>query len=231
MDHYDFPRECVSVALNFIDRMVLCCPCTSCQDYQLLSVGSVFLAMKLAGNARVLSVGCMAHHIQGRFTKQQIIDMEYKILSTLDWFVHPPTAVDFLYYYWKELVYAKNSGMVDYQDILDNATFLVEHSVVDSFFAVQKPSVIAMAALSLTVHVKLPKFLDIEAFQLCRSRLHDLAAQNTAAAEEHQRTRSPVSVSAANPGTQALPCDPGCRAATELADSNLQGVNREKEDC
>ncbi|GKY95242.1 hypothetical protein MPSEU_000486800 [Mayamaea pseudoterrestris] len=219
MDHYNFPRECVSVALNYIDRMIISKPCTSCHDYQLLSVGSVFLAMKLSGNARVLPVSCMAHHIEGRFTKQQIIDMEYKILATLEWLVHPPTAIDFLYHYWKGLVvHANDFAAADHQDILDTATFLVEHSVVDSFFSAQKPSIIAMAALSLTIQVQLPSFLDVESFQLCRHRLHELAAQNTAAAEQ-QRTLSPISVTGVSTGPSLLSSNRGQPAAKDLARS------------
>ena len=207
MDHYNFPRECVSVALNFIDRMMTSYICSSCQDYQLIAVGCVFLAMKLAGGARVLSVDCMVQHIQGRFSKQEIVNMEYKILSTLQWLVHPPTALDFLYHYWNVLVLQpKRCGTDDCHDILDSATFLVEHSVIDAFFSAQKPSVIAIAALSLTIQVPIPGFIDPPSFQLCVRRLHDLSAQNIAATEQHQRTRSPVSVSSPSSTTHIPPC-------------------------
>jgi hypothetical protein len=201
MDHYDFPRECVAVALNYIDRMILSCPCCSYQDYQLLSVACVFLAMKMSGSAKVLSVGCIAHHIQQRFSKEQIVDMEFQVLSKLEWLVHPPTALDFLYQYWGSLVVQSSSiSAKDHQDILDTATFFIEHSFVDSFFSVQAPSSIAMAALSLTVQVQLPSFLDYETVQLCRSRLHELVYYNTAATEHH-RTRSPVSVADTPPSS------------------------------
>lgn len=199
MDHYLYPRECVSVALNYMDRMIHTFPCPSCRDYQLLAVGCVFLAMKLSGNTRVLTVGCMAHHIEGRFSKQQIIDMESRVLTGLDWLVHPPTAMDFLGHYWTALVVCSDSfdGHAR-QDIIESATYLIDHCIIDSFFSVQKPSVIAMAALSLIIEVENPSFLNPESFQRCRDRMQHFTRK--AASTPHQpRTDSPVSVSTAAP--------------------------------
>lgn len=142
----------------------------------------------------MLPVRCIAHHSQV-FTKESIIEQEYNILCTLQWHVHPPTAVDFLYHYWNALLAdADEFPVEDRQDILDTATFLIEHSYVDAFFSLQRPSIIAMAALSLTIQVQVPAFLDAETVFVCRRRLHELALHNTAAAQQQQRTRSPISI-------------------------------------
>jgi hypothetical protein len=198
MDFYDFPREAVAAAMNFIDRMVDVRPSTSSQDYQLLAVACVFLAIKLSVDPRCLSVGCLARHVEGRFTDQQILDMEFRVLSTLRWFVHPPTAADFLYQYWSFLVvHSKQYDADDHYNILDAATFAMEQTFVDSFYCDHKPSVIAMAALSMAIQLELPPFLSLDEFNCCRARMMELATKNSNDKDhrkEGNRTPSPVSI-------------------------------------
>jgi len=165
MDHFDFPREAVSTAMFYIDRMVLLSeePITKA-EFQLLAVSAVYLATKLTHQAASTSVLTIRHVKQiakNLFTTDRIAGMEMDILEGLHWYVHPPTAAQFLDLFLELYsadddsgtggCFAAGSGMSSSRrrQIHENATFWTEHAVLDVYFVRNRhcPSEIAMAAL------------------------------------------------------------------------------------
>jgi hypothetical protein len=103
VDHFNFDREVVSFALNYLDRTVAIKVHSSQEslgkrDYQLLAVTSLYLAIKLHGEIddidsprRKLRIGAFTELSRGFFQEDVIEKTERDILSALKWRVNPPT--------------------------------------------------------------------------------------------------------------------------------------------
>jgi Cyclin, C-terminal domain len=143
----------------------------------------------------------------------------------LNWQVHPPTA----YCFGKHMLYLLPCSAVSMDDrhaILELARFLTELSVIDYFFVIHKPSVVALAAILnamediSTANLAIPTFCneikkstpldpsDSDVFDCC-TRLRLLYAQGgyahacTERTEFRSETVSPVCVSYGCQPTQA----------------------------
>jgi hypothetical protein len=152
----------------------------------------------------------------------------------LAWKVHPPTAYCFSKHSLFLLPYTSVS-MDTRHDILELSRFLVELSVIDYFFVMHRPSVVALASLlnamdnvrgvsetaRLDFERELQRFpgLDFKRQEVeeCRARLRLLYAQGgysrpeVAGAETRNETVSPVCVSY---GLQQNPAQQHTRASS-----------------
>ena len=93
----------------------------------------IFLAAKVA------SIECF-------FVTFCYLIFSFSIGRSLSWHMHPPNALCFAKHLLFLLPY-KSIGMDTRHDILELARFLTELSVIDYFFVVYRPSVVAVAAL------------------------------------------------------------------------------------
>ena len=109
IDYFDFEREAVAIALNFVDRFMAFNHRTNVnitmnkRDYQLLTVTALFLAIKIHGvpsdhrNAGVkLTLRVFVELSQHRFTGSDIERMELTLLDKLKWKLNPPLPVNFI---------------------------------------------------------------------------------------------------------------------------------------
>lgn len=196
-DYYLIPREAVAMAMNYVDRMVIVLRDVHeeshhaiIENYHFLALSCLFLACKLVHKTphnTFINIAQMSRLSKGAFTPQDIMNMESKILSDLHWFVHPPTAVQFLMYYMEALRLDDSSFA---EQLHDQSFFLVEQAVLDYFFIDQKPSTIALAALSNIMQSLLPKerfadpakslqaaaglTLDSHSVRACRERFYEI---------------------------------------------------------
>ena len=95
VDHYNYDREVVGVAISYFDRYI---SSQSCEDvytkdkYQLIAVTSLFLAIKLHGDGLNQNKSlALARLLYGHVDPQEIYEMEMDILQQLDWRLNPPT--------------------------------------------------------------------------------------------------------------------------------------------
>lgn len=95
VDHYNFDREVVGIALNYFDRYIAKRANDLVREmYQLVAMSALFLAIKIHGmtedgcaaQTRALSRLCYGH-----FQGKQVLAMEQDILVVLEWFVNPPS--------------------------------------------------------------------------------------------------------------------------------------------
>ena len=104
VDHYNFDREVVSVALNYYDRYML----SEKQTFgdlprgdrvQLIALASIFLAVKIhsVSEEKLLETRAKAlgNLYYCHFAKDQVTAMEMELLKTLDWKLNPPTMHQF----------------------------------------------------------------------------------------------------------------------------------------
>ena len=108
VDHFGFDREVVSIALNFLDRVIAHTTETTNasvprKEFQLVAVTSLYLAIKLHGETdaaegapRKLRIHAFVELSRGMFSIETLETMERGILASLDWHVNPPTTVCFV---------------------------------------------------------------------------------------------------------------------------------------
>ena len=121
VDHFGMEREVVSVAMNYLDRMVAKNVARlqhqeidggsgehtprhlAKRQFQLVAVASLYIAVKLHGESeeldmdrRSLNVDVFVELSRGIFQSEAIEDMERNILFNLDWHLNPPTPLKFI---------------------------------------------------------------------------------------------------------------------------------------
>ena len=167
-DHYDFDREVVSVAFDYLDRSISLSygpnsiEKLSKRDYQLYAVTSLYLAIKvhgemdpdINGGERVkLRIEHFTQLSRGFFKTETIEAKEREILNLFNWRVNPPTCAQYLSSYLRvlpewELNEFENPREDIANHIFDVAKYLTELSVfVSDFSFTYNPSTIAYSAI------------------------------------------------------------------------------------
>ncbi len=166
-DHYDFDREVVSFAFDYLDRAVSLAygpnseKKLSKRDYQLYAVTSLYLAVKVHGEMdsdvdgkRIkLRISAFQELSRGCFMTETIEEKELEFLSLFQWRINPPTSARFIYSYLHLLPqWTPNQFDSAREDIVcqifDVAKYLTELSIfVSEFSFTSSPSVISYAAI------------------------------------------------------------------------------------
>jgi hypothetical protein len=102
VDHCNFRRDIVGVSTAYLD---LCLSkdtevINSRRTYQLAAMTSLYLAMKVYDTSYV-KLESLLKLGRGLFRAEDVIQMEQRMLSKLQWNVHPPTAMCFLRHYMR----------------------------------------------------------------------------------------------------------------------------------
>jgi hypothetical protein len=105
VDHFGFDREVVSIALDYLDRVVSLKTRPSGEamhrrDFQLIAVTCLYLAIKVHGETdtfdgprRKLKIHAFVELSRGLFSVETLEAKEREILEMLEWKVNPPTTV------------------------------------------------------------------------------------------------------------------------------------------
>jgi Cyclin, N-terminal domain len=168
VDHFGFDREVVSIALNYLDRVVAVRTESSQsaipkREFQLFAVTSLYTAIKIHGEndnvqgpRRKLRIDAFVELSRGFFQVEVIEAMERELLSALNWRVNPPTMLRFVSNYLRLFPSYESSSYKSSQTIVsgiyDVARYLTELSVcVSSFGFSCKASVTAFSAILCAV--------------------------------------------------------------------------------
>ena len=147
-DHYDFDREVVSYAFDYLDRSIALAygPTAkkklSKREYQLYAVTSLYLAIKVHGEMdsdvdgkRIkLRISAFQELSRGCFKTETIEAMEIHFLTLFQWRINPPTCARFIYSYlhllpdWKSMEFESSREDIVCQ-IFDVAKYLTELSI------------------------------------------------------------------------------------------------------
>lgn len=165
VDHFNFVREVVSVALHYLDLVVSIKTQASGtailrRDFQLIAVTSLYVAIKLHGESdttegprRKLKISAFVDLSRGLFQVETLESEERNMLNTLKWHVNPPTAVRFVATYLRLLPHWSNFDRTPVhpnvsQSIFELSRYLTELSVCVSAFTFRfSSSCIAYAAI------------------------------------------------------------------------------------
>jgi hypothetical protein len=165
-DHYDFDREVVSFAFDYLDRSISLAygPTSrkklSKKEYQLYAVTSLYLAIKVHGEMdsddgkRIkLRISAFQELSRGCFKTETIEAKEIEFLALLQWRVNPPTCARCIYSYLHLLPeWTSAEFETPREDIIchifDVAKYLTELSIFVSEFSFNySPSTIAYGAI------------------------------------------------------------------------------------
>ena len=156
VDHFDFNREVVSVAMNYLDRY-LATRTVNRRIFQLAAMTALYLAIKLFEPGK-LKMSSLIDLSRGYFLAEHIVTMEDSMLQSLKWYVHPPTSFAFCRDFMR-LVSGDIAPRARH-DVNELARFMTELSVCDYWFIAKKPSSIALGALINAIELQGPRKVD-----------------------------------------------------------------------
>ena len=156
VDHFDFNRECVSVAMSYLDRY-LATRTVNRRIFQLATMTALYLAIKLFEPGK-LKMSSLIDLSRGYFQAEHIVTMEDSMLQSLKWYVHPPTSFAFC----RDLMRLVSGDITPRarHDVTELARFLTELSVCDYWFVTKKPSSVALAAIINALELQGPRRVD-----------------------------------------------------------------------
>jgi hypothetical protein len=154
IDHFNFDREVVGVAINYVDHYTSINADSLDDDtYQTLAATALFLAIKLhatsceVDNLHKVRKQALSKIIYGLANPKKIYEMEMSILRCLDWCVNPPTLHQFAFMFYKfHPLRDTCSELGSY--IYEATRYQVELAIfMPELLANFKPSVIVYAAI------------------------------------------------------------------------------------
>ena len=153
MDHFKLSRETVAVCMSLLDRFLAVKSQQShiredelSSSFVLLStMACLQLAVKI-NEPRRFRLEQFCHLSNGHFSPHQVEESECNILSTLDWKVNPPTALEFVGLILLLLPLESEWGGV-IGEVYQAARFIIELSICDEYFVPVDASRVAMASI------------------------------------------------------------------------------------
>ena len=137
--HYHLP--CLYLAVFFLDSMLLKIDLVP-EDYQLLAATSLFLAAKIE-EQNPPPIRNLIHDTQNDFTKEDMIEVEKTITTTLDYHLNPILIPHYLSMFLTFMHANQKEANMTY--------FICEASLLNEEYISIKPSQIAAAAVCLSI--------------------------------------------------------------------------------
>ncbi|KAL7467640.1 hypothetical protein ACHAXS_007881 [Conticribra weissflogii] len=149
IDHFDLSREVVAISLSLFDRYLatLRNRCNG-STALLASLTTLHIAIKVH-EVRKVKLTTLANLSRGQFGPRHIEEMEWKVLTALQWHVHPPTAMAFLSHLLLLLPPQVNDASKE--EIYALSRYITELSVCDAGFVEVSPSAVAFSAVLNTL--------------------------------------------------------------------------------
>ena len=144
VDHFELSRETVAISIDLFDRY-LATRGNRCNGSSALltSLTTLYIAIKL-NEPKKIKLTTLSNLSRGQFFPPDIEEMEFRILSSLDWMIHPPTVVSFVSHFLLFLPQVHSSVR---KDIFELSRYLAELSICDAFFVDCSSSTIAYSAV------------------------------------------------------------------------------------
>mmetsp|Transcript_12069 Transcript_12069/g.18121 ORF Transcript_12069/g.18121 Transcript_12069/m.18121 type:complete len:311 (+) Transcript_12069:282-1214(+) len=149
VDSFDIDRKIVAQSTNNLDRYTSRCPVTA-WTYQLATVTSLYIVAKLHKLHKQLSLAYFVKISGGKFTANNLQDMELKMLEALGWRLNPPVPILHSTYL---LVFALSTTVPKRPLIMELTRFLTEAILTDYYFVSFKCSTISIAAVLTAIDI------------------------------------------------------------------------------
>ena len=145
IDHFDLSREVVAVSMSLFDRY-LATRGNRCNGSTALlaSLTTLHIAIKIH-EVRKIKLTTLANLSRGQFGPKHIEEMEWMVLTSLNWHIHPPTSMSFLSHLL--LLLPEKVSDSSKEEIYAMSRYITELSVCDSSFVEMNPSAVAFSAV------------------------------------------------------------------------------------
>jgi len=149
VDHFDLSRDVVAVSMSLFDRF-LATRGDQCNGSTALltALTTLYVAIKVNEVQRI-SLGTLAKLSRGQFAPRDIEEMEWNVLTSLDWKIHPPTSMSFVSHLL--LLLPPQIDDACKEEIYSLSRYITELSVCDSAFVEVNPSSVAFAAILISL--------------------------------------------------------------------------------
>mmetsp|Transcript_9907 Transcript_9907/g.13847 ORF Transcript_9907/g.13847 Transcript_9907/m.13847 type:complete len:317 (-) Transcript_9907:252-1202(-) len=166
VDHFGYQREAAVLSTCYFDRFASISQVKgdplSPRRFQLAAVASLLIAVKVDGMREIqsgkITISMLVTLSRGRYSFQEIQQMEREILNVLQWKLNPPTTIRFISQLAQFFPAFGNSSSRTshdiYLNILEMANYFAELSVCVPELAIEhKPSAIAFACLLSAINL------------------------------------------------------------------------------
>ena len=151
-DQFQIRSNVVAAAAYYIDVSVEKLQITSPTGYQLLSMAALHLAIKL--HDAISTAFPLSEFIKvanGEFEECDVIAMERKVISALDWHLHPPTPFCFVDAYFTLLPQSANDNLEVKFRIQETTERILQAALIENKFKSCQPSNVAYVAILLAM--------------------------------------------------------------------------------
>jgi len=148
VDYFHIDREVVVLSLSMLDRFLAICECDR-STFKLAATTTLHLAVKLLHPCKLGELGILSDLSRGEFDMKDVALMEKHLLDSLNWQLHPPTAIAFCNILLDYFFCSENVDMVptDVEDLYDISSFFTELAVCDYYFVGLTQSTVAVASI------------------------------------------------------------------------------------
>lgn len=172
VDCCNLQPHAVAAAVYFLDVAMLRDLCRTREEHQLAAATALQMALKTFDTA-VLKSDKLVKLGRGFFTKEDVSIMEMKIITSLNWNLHPPTIYCFLRQY-ERLAPSKVTGLA--LKVLDKVTNIIaEEMVLDEGYIKYCPSVQGLSVILVALDFVPEKCLPNRLRRTFESRLYAMA--------------------------------------------------------
>jgi hypothetical protein len=144
------PRETVAVAAYFIDVSVSKGLVTSKCSFQLVATTALHLSIKLY-DSTLVRLESLVKLCRGLFTVEDVVKMEWRMMTSLEWYLHPPTPGCFLNRFI--LLFPSKAACSTRETIETSAQSIFQKAVCEEDFKNYLPSMIAFAAIMISIEL------------------------------------------------------------------------------
>jgi len=184
-----FNRDIVAISTNYLDRFLSTTEGIEAKKdrkiFQLTAMTCLYTAIKIH-EVEAIDPTFISNLSKGNFTEKQVVDMEQKIIMSLQWRLNPPTPSSFIQKFLS-IIPDKTMSKSEKSAVRKLATYQTELSVGDYNFLSYDASCIALASLANAIQATrrgyfqhilqtISKIADIDissqAFMKCRESLY-----------------------------------------------------------
>jgi hypothetical protein len=150
VDYCRLQRQSVAAAAFFFDIAMSRGLITTREEHQLAAATALQLSLKTFDTA-VISAGKLVQLGRGLFTEDDVVEMEMKILKSLNWHTHPPSTYCFLRQYERLLPCSVEEPT---KEMIQEVTNLISELTVSEIkYNNYHPSIIAFGAMLLAMEL------------------------------------------------------------------------------
>lgn len=155
VDYTLLQRETAVTAMNILDRFLSSGSVrareaiTNRKEYQLAAMTTLYMSIKLLESCAI-NTSHLNRLSKRQYAKTEFAKMEIDISFSLNWFLNCPTPLSFLEYFMRTLSFNADGKCNIKTKIKKYSKYLVERSVEDYEFLMDKPSIVALAAIFIS---------------------------------------------------------------------------------